>query len=78
MLTFVFIDPDHDYTLVSADTNQLVDGTDTTSRELTQQYHAFNVIVLQQVDVCTHFSNRSNIYHDYVLHLWELVLIEPT
>jgi len=57
MLTFVLINPDNNYTLVSADADQFVDGTDTTPRQLAEQYHAFNVIVLQQMDVCTHVGN---------------------
>jgi len=57
MLTFVLVNPDNDNTFISANPYQFVDGTDTATRQLAQQYHALDVIVLQQMNISTHFGN---------------------
>ena len=57
MLTFVLVDPDDDDALVASDPDQLVDGADTPARQLTQQDHALDVVVLQQVDVRAHLRD---------------------
>lgn len=45
-LTFLLIHSDDDHTLVASDPDEFVDGADTSARQLAQQDHAFDVVVL--------------------------------
>ena len=51
---------------------------DTSSRELREQDHALDVVVLEKVNVGAHVSNGANIDHDHIIYLRELLFIEPT
>lgn len=77
-LTLLLVHSDDDHTLVTTDADELVDGADTSTRQLTQENHAFDVVVLQQADIGAHLSDGPHVDHHHVLHLWEPVLVEAT
>mmetsp|Transcript_26081 Transcript_26081/g.77375 ORF Transcript_26081/g.77375 Transcript_26081/m.77375 type:complete len:413 (-) Transcript_26081:35-1273(-) len=68
---------DHDR-LLPPHLNELGDRTDSPARELGQQDHSLNTVVLEQLHVCAHLRNRKHLYHHYIVHLRKFVLIEAT
>ena len=78
MRTFIFVYPDDDDTFVPADSDEFVDGADTSPRQLAQQDHALDVVILEQVHVGAHLGDRGHSHHDNVLALGETVLVEST
>lgn len=77
-LTFLFVNSDDDDALVAADADELVDGADTSPRQLAQEDHALDVVVLQEANVGPHLGDWPHVHHDDILHLWEPVLVKPT
>lgn len=77
-LTLLFVYTDDHHTLIAADADELVDGADPPTRQLAEQDHALDVVVLQQADVGPHLGDGAHVHHDHVLHLWEPVLVEAT
>lgn len=76
--TFLFVNSyDHD-TFIPPDADEFVYGTNTSPGQLAEKDHAFNVVVLQQADIGSHFSNGPNVDHHYIFHLWEFMLVEST
>lgn len=57
--TFVFINTDDHNDFVVPNPNQLLHAPDPTPRQLAEQDHAVDVIVLEQLDVDAHFSGLS-------------------
>lgn len=55
--TFLFVDPQHNNDFVPPNTDELLDGSDTSSRQLREQDHAVDVIVLKELDVGTHLGD---------------------
>jgi hypothetical protein len=45
--TLLLVDSEHDDYFVSADADELLDGSDTTSREFAKKNHAVDVVVFQ-------------------------------
>lgn len=77
-LTFFFVYSDDDHTLVAAYADELVDRADTSTRQLAQEDHALDVVVLQQADVGAHLGDGPDVHHHNILHLWEPVLVKST
>lgn len=76
--TFLFVHSDNHDTLVASDADEFVDGADATTRELAQQDHSLDVVVLQQADVSAHLGDGAHVHHHHILHLRETVLVKPT
>jgi len=76
--TFVFVYPNDDHAFIPANSDEFVDGSDSPSRQFTEQDHAFDVVVFQEVHISPHLSDGRHRHHHDILTLWELVLIEPT
>lgn len=57
--TLLLVNPQHNNNLVPANSDQLLDGSDTSSRQLGQQNHAINVVVFEKLDIGAHFGNLS-------------------
>jgi len=76
--TFVFVYPNDDHAFIPANSDEFVDGSDSPSRQFTEQDHAFDVVVFQEVHISPHLSDGCHRHHHDILTLWELVLIEPT
>lgn len=55
--TLFFVHTKNDYHLVTSNSNKLLYTSDTTSRELREQDHAVDVIVLQQLDIGAHLGD---------------------
>jgi hypothetical protein len=47
--TFLLVDPEHDDYLVSTNANELLDGSNTTSRKFTKKDHAIDVVIFQEL-----------------------------
>lgn len=77
-LTLLFVYSDDDHALVAAYADELVDGADTSTRQLAQEDHALDVVVLQKADVGAHLSDGPHVHHHDILHLWEPVLVKST
>ena len=73
--TLLLVDSENNDDLVLANTDELLDGTDATSGQFTEQDHSLNVVVLEQLDVGAHLGDLADIDHDQVIHLGELVRI---
>ena len=73
--TLVLVHPHDDHDLVSSYPNKLRHGSDTSPRQLRQQNHALDVVVLQQPDVGAHVGNGPHIDHDDLVNLGVLVLV---
>lgn len=76
--TFLFVHSYDHNALVPADADEFVYGTNASPGQLTEEDHAFDVVVLQQADIGSHFSNGPNIDHHYIFHLREFMLVEST
>src|ERR1700761_8719314 len=77
-LTLLLVDSEDNHHLVLADTDELLDRTDTTSGQFTEQDHALNVVVLEQLHVSTHLGNLTHVHHDEIIDLGELARIHAT
>lgn len=55
--TFLFVDPQHDNDLVPSNTDELLDGPDTSSGQLREQDHAVDVVILEELDVGPHLGD---------------------
>ena len=53
---------------------RLVDGADTSTRQLAEEDHALDVVVLQEADVGAHLGDGPHVHHHDILHLGEPVL----
>ena len=61
IITFLFVHSEHHNNLIAADSDELLYTSDTTSRKLRKQNHAINIIVLEQLDVGSHFGNLASL-----------------
>lgn len=77
-LTLLLVHSDDDHALVATDADEFVDGADSPTRQLAEEDHALDVVVLQQADVGAHLGDGPDVHHDDVIHLWEPVLVEAT
>ena len=50
---------------------------DTSPRELREQNHTLDVVVLQEMDVGSHVRDGANIDHHHVVNLGEPLLVKP-
>lgn len=49
-VTLLLVDSQHNDDLVSSDTDEFLDGSDTSSGQFAEQDHAVDVVVLEQLD----------------------------
>ena len=56
-LTLLLVHTQHDHDLTPANTNELLNGANTPARQLAQQNHSLNVVVLLQVNIGTHVGD---------------------
>lgn len=56
-ITLLLVDAENDDDLVAANTNQLLDGTNTASGKLREEDHAVDVVVLQKLDIGAHIGD---------------------
>lgn len=77
-LTLLLVHSDDDHAFVATDADEFVDGADSPTRQLAEEDHALDVVVLQQADVGAHLGDGPDVHHDDVIHLWEPVLVEAT
>jgi hypothetical protein len=59
--TFLLVHTQHDDDLVAADTDQLLDTSDTTSRKLGKKNHAVDVVVLEELDISSHIGDLATV-----------------
>lgn len=55
--TLFLIDSENNNNLISPDSDQLLDTSDTTSGQLGQENHAIDVVVFEKFDICAHFGD---------------------
>lgn len=77
-LTLLFVYSDDNHALIAAYADELVDGADTSTRQLAEEDHALDVVVLQKADVGAHLGDGPHVHHHDILHLWEPVLVKST
>lgn len=77
-LTLLFVHSDDDHAFIATYADELVDGADTSTWQLTQEDHALDVVVLQKADIGAHLGDGPHVHHHYILHLWEPVLVKST
>ena len=77
-VALLLVHADDDDDLVAADADQLVDRADAATRELTQQHHALDLVVLEQADVRAHLGYLTHVHHHDLVALGKLVLVETT
>lgn len=78
-LTFLLVHTKNDHDFVSPDSDELLDTSDTSSRQLGEENHAINVVIFQQFDIGTHLCDLSIIHQlgsgkpanrpQYLLHI---------
>lgn len=81
-LTLLLVDTEHNNDLVASNTDELLDGTDTSPRKFGKQDHSVDVVVLEQLHVCAHFGDlqsnattiriflsHSSLFRPYLLHV---------
>ncbi len=56
-LTLLLVYPQNHDDLVTPDSDKFLDTSNTTSREFGEQDHAVDVVILQQLDIGSHFCN---------------------
>lgn len=56
-ITLLLVDTENDDDLVATDTDQLLDGANTSSGKLREQDHAVDVVVLEKLDVGAHIGD---------------------
>lgn len=56
-ITLLLVDTENDDDLVATNTDQLLDGTNTSSGKLREQDHAVDVVVLEKLDVGAHIGD---------------------
>ena len=76
--TFVLVYTNNHHTLVSSNPDQFVYRTNSPPGQFAQKNHSFNVVVFQQIHVCSHFSDASNVHHDDIVDFWVLVFVKST
>ena len=57
VLTLLLVDSQNYHNFVAPNSDELLNTSDTTSREFGEQNHAINVVVLKKFDVCAHFGD---------------------
>ena len=60
LLALVLVHPKNYHNFVSPNSDELLDTSYPTSRQFTKKNHAVNVIVLQQLYVCTHLGDLNH------------------
>jgi hypothetical protein len=56
-LALLLVDTEHNDDLVASNTDELLDGTDTSARKFGEQNHAVNVVVFKQLHVGAHLGD---------------------
>ena len=72
------INPDDNDRFRPPHPDQLVYASDSPPAQLRQQDHPLDVVVLQQVDVRPHVSDRADVHHHHVVDLRVLLLVKTT
>ena len=73
----LFVDAKDHHHLGLANSDQLVDRADPPPRELREQNHPFDVVVLEEPHVRAHLSDRAHLHHDHLVNLREFAFIHP-
>jgi hypothetical protein len=55
--TLLLVYSENDHYFISPNSNELLNTSNTTSREFGKKDHAIDVIVFEQLDVCSHFCD---------------------
>mmetsp|Transcript_15773 Transcript_15773/g.49582 ORF Transcript_15773/g.49582 Transcript_15773/m.49582 type:complete len:212 (-) Transcript_15773:116-751(-) len=64
--------------LLAPDLDELGDGADTPPRQLREQDHALDAVVLEQGHVSAHLRDALHLDHDHVIDLRELLLVHAS
>jgi hypothetical protein len=88
-VTLLLVDAQHDDDLVAADADELLDAADAPPRQLGEEDHAVDVVVLEELDVGAHLGDLTvslaargrkthlhDLDHDEALQLGVLLLVE--
>ena len=76
-LALLLVDSQHDDDLVAANADQLLDAPNTPPRQLGEEDHAVDVVVLEELDVCSHLGDLHDLDHNKALQLRVLLLVKP-
>lgn len=57
LLALLLVDTEHNDDLVTSDTDELLNGTNTSARKFGEQNHAVNVVVFKQLHVGAHLGD---------------------
>lgn len=74
-LTLLLVYPENDDNLVAADSDELLNTSNTPSGQLGKENHSLGAVVLEELDVSTHLSNLLHLAHDHLVNVWELLLV---
>ena len=55
--TLLLVNSEHNDDLIAADSDELLDGSNTSSRKFGEEDHAVDVVVLEKLDVGTHLGD---------------------
>jgi hypothetical protein len=61
MLTLLFVHTEHHNNLVATNSDELLDTSDTSSRQLREQNHAVDVVILQELNIGTHLGDLRSV-----------------
>mmetsp|Transcript_38779 Transcript_38779/g.92846 ORF Transcript_38779/g.92846 Transcript_38779/m.92846 type:complete len:238 (+) Transcript_38779:395-1108(+) len=73
----LLVDTQHHAHLLLPDPDQLVHRADAAARELREQDHALDVVILEQAHVRAHLRDRTHLHHHDVVDLGKLVRVHP-
>lgn len=75
-VALLLVHSQHDHDLVTPNTDELLDGSNTPSRQFREENHAVDVVIFQQFDVCAHFRDLLHVDHDEGVDFGESLLVE--
>lgn len=61
MLTLLFVHTEHHDNLIATNSDELLDTSDTSSRQLREQNHAVDVVILQELNIGTHLGDLESV-----------------
>ena len=72
------VNSQYDDDFISPNSDEFVDASDSSSGEFTEENHSFDVVVFEEFDIGTHFSDLANLHDDELVDCGKLIFVEPT